>query len=561
MIKKFSNLLILLLLMTAYSCKKDVESYLFTRPTHPKNFKTIQDGDLYAYTGLDSALRRADYFIRLQGYLANYGEGKIVQYGHCWKKNAGAGAAPNISDSKLMTEITSPIPPVADSISFESLMLDLEPNTEYSVASYVIIESERDGKKVRTVGYNPDVSYIKTRPATNEWFEQYDNCPDPAPFPPIKAAARFDAVGGSLNDTLLFFGTGSQGYGNPLLADIKVFSNNHWVAKTSIPASQTKGLPMPGMMDGIAFAMSYRKKNAAEGKMTHSIFLGYGDHGGQGRREDKSDFLLEYDLDTDQWYKRNRGKINRRSGAVCFVLGKYAYIGTGEGSTSLEYNWYVFDPVKASSDDKKERTQGLRLMNVSKTIKIPRKGAVAFVVNGRGYFGLGTDGNGHFFKDFYRFTPANSNQEPTEGTWERIEDFPGEPRANAVAFNIGDLAYVGTGDNLVRASGAPYEFMERENQWEGEVFSDFYRFNPYTERWRKVADYTSNEGKLEGDQRLDAIRPITRAVGMAYEEKEIGLVGYGIIPNGYTGVKNEPHQTSTSNAQRDFWKYQPMDKN
>lgn len=562
MTKKFYYLVIIVLLITTYSCTKSVDSYLFSRPTHENNFVTTLDGELFAYTSMDTALSRADYYMRVKGYLVNYGEGQIVQYGHCWKEKSGANTTPNVSDKTLMTSFTTPIPAVGDSISFESNMNGLEPGTAYNVASYVIIETKSGNNTVRTVAYNPNVAEIETKPAIDEWFEQCANCPDGALQPSV--AARFDALGFNYNE-MLFYGTGVVGHGNGISNTISVYDPDKkaWEENIiTIPDNLTNDKPNPGMMDGIGFAMKYKDKQLQDS--TFSIFIGLGDHGGKGEYNDKSNFLLEYNMNTKEWKKRSKKFTNNRSGAVCFVIGKYAYIGTGEGPTTTHYDWFVFDPVAASDNTDihlgevdYERKGMYGLKNVP-TIN-PRKGAIAFVINGIGYFGLGTNGKGKFYKDFYKFTP--NKKDPTEGTWERLTDFEGEPRANAVAFAINDLGYVGTGDNLVSTvPGAKY-FMEDEGKWKGKIFNDFYRFNPYTNTWRKVQDYTANKGQSTDpiDQRKNAIRPVTRAVGFSSQSRNIGFVGYGLVPMGSTQVKNPPNQVSGMSAQRDFWKYQPFE--
>ncbi len=574
MIKKFSYLIVLVLLFSAYSCKKGVDSYLISRPTHPDNFKTASEGELYAYTSSDTAISRADYFMRIEGYLMNYGEAHIVQYGHCWKKKSGADVMPNISDEKLMTKFNNPIPPLADSISFDSNMLDLEPNTEYNVASYVVIEESKDGKPVRTVGYNPKVSLIKTRPAIDEWFEQCDECHDGDSYQP-STTARYDAIAFNLGDTI-FFGTGKQGIFNDPLNDIMMFdpTKGRWSEKviTIKDDDFVKRLPNPGFMDGIGFAMEYQREGVQN--PTRSIFVGFGDHGGSGKHNEKSNFLLEYDLENDQWHKRAENKINRRSGAVCFVLKGRAYIGTGQGPVATESNWYVFDPALAASTDPQKLKKSFVGMRKGFP-KLPRKGAVSFTLNGRGYFGLGTDGKGKFYKDFWMFSP--SKKDPTDGTWQKISEFKGNARANAVAFTIGQFAYVGTGDDLIELQKDAH-FMQVEGKWAGNVYNDFYRFNPYTNKWRKVTSYTANKGILDGaeaEKRLNAVRPITRAVGFSLQGQSIGFAGYGLVPAGYTEKYSEEHQgdepprnkimqplqTTNIPAQRDFWKYQPFDIN
>ncbi len=572
MIKKFIYLITLMLLITAYSCKKGIESYLFVRPTHSDNFQTELHGDLYAYTSSDTAISRADYFMRVEGYLMNYGEAKIIQYGHCWKKVSGSGTiTPNISDENLITVKKSPLPPLGDSISFDSDLINLEADTEYGITSYVIVERSEEGKVVREVGYNPKISVIKTRPAIDEWFEQCAECNDGKTYQP-STNARYDAVAFNLGDTI-FFGTGIQsGYRDPL-NDIMVYDprSKRWLEQViTIPISDfVKNLPNPGFRDGIGFAMAYQRPNKQS--LTRSIFVGFGIHG-QGAN-DISNFLLEYDLEEGQWHKRAENRINKRSGTICFVLNSRAYIGTGKSQSGAHHNWFVFDPALAASEKPKDITNSFR--SVSGAPKIPRTGAVSFTLNGRGYFGLGTNGKGTFYKDFWMFVPHK--QDPTDGNWQRISDFPGRPRANAVAFTIGQFAYVGTGDDLVSLQNEA-NFMQKEGAWSGTVYNDFYRYNPYINSWRKVADYTSNKGisPIEDEKRVGAVRPITRAVGFALQGNSIGFTGYGLLPTGYTEKYAEEHanekeevkrtimqpkQTTSMPAQRDFWKYQPFNIN
>src|SRR5690606_16397611 len=90
-----------------------------------------------------------------------------------------------------------------------------------------------------------------------------------------------------------------------------------------------------------------------------------------------------------------------------------------------------------------------------------RHSAVGFAVGGKGYVGLGYDGE-KALKDFYQY-------DPTANTWTKKADFPGEARFGAVAFTIGDNAYVGLG-------ATPTD----------KTFSDFYRYNPKTDTWTAI---------------------------------------------------------------------------
>jgi N-acetylneuraminic acid mutarotase len=67
---------------------------------------------------------------------------------------------------------------------------------------------------------------------------------------------------------------------------------------------------------------------------------------------------------------------------------------------------------------------------------LPRSSAVAFSIGQKAYVGTGFDGS-HILGDFYELDAG-------ENTWTKM-DFPGGCRYEAVAFSIGNLGYLGTG--------------------------------------------------------------------------------------------------------------------
>ncbi len=565
MAKKFYYLLIIVLAINVCSCKKGDESFMTSRPTHENNFKTALKGELYAYTAKDTASVRADYFMKVRGYIMNYGESKIIQYGHCWVKGDGT---PKIGTDSLMSKITEGMPEVGDSLQFESNMQNLEENTKYSIASYVIVE--KDGEQV--VAYNkPDT--IRTKPALDEWFEQYAGSKHGNYQP--QNSRRFDALGFSFGDTL-FYGTGADGKGSlKNLLRMYVPSGDkenmgEWEDLHPLPKhilgdpyfdNSLTLSPNGGFSDGIGFAIEYK----AFGMVRRSIFVGFGDHKGDDVNLSKSNFLMEYNITPNYSgppaWEVYKSSLNRRSGAVCFVLGDLAYIGTGANSSDLaetNYNWRVFVPQEAVE----RKSNGFHEVDPPTYIK--RKGAVSFVLNGKGYFGLGIDESGNFLKDFWCFTPATDKATARDGggSWEKVADFPGKGRQNAVAFVIGDFAYVGSGDNLKPSTGDKAWFMQEKDKSTGTVFNDFYRFNRFTQNWRKVhiRNYTTDKTKRE-----KAIRPITRAVAFSLQKKKVGFVGYGLVPPGYCDTienykKYPPHETTNTPAQQDFWMYKPFDE-
>lgn len=147
-----------------------------------------------------------------------------------------------------------------------------------------------------------------------------------------------------------------------------------------------------------------------------------------------------------------------RSNAIVFVIGDFAYVGTGfDGDDYLSDIWRY---------DARNNfwTQQASLPGLART------DAVAFATNGRGYVGTGFDGDFEL-KDFWEFDPvANS--------WRQIADFGGSARRDAVAFSLNDRGYVGTGND--------------END-----LKDFWEYNPMTDTWRQIVS-------LGGSKRVGA---------------------------------------------------------
>ena len=182
------------------------------------------------------------------------------------------------------------------------------------------------------------------------------------------------------------------------------------------------------------------------------------------------------------WAKAPEFSGRLRNQAVSFVIGDYAYVGTGFGVDLAEYtDFKKYNLNDGTWTDVPDNFPGKG-----------RHGAVAFVAEKGGktyaYVGLGyisanqiqgSDGTAEirakeYLKDFYRF-------DPTDNSWTKIEDFPGEARRDAVAFTLDNYGYVGTG----RADKAL-------------LFKDFYCFDPETETWN------TEELGFKGDQRYGA---------------------------------------------------------
>lgn len=184
-----------------------------------------------------------------------------------------------------------------------------------------------------------------------------------------------------------------------------------------------------------------------------------------------------------------------RTDAVVFVIGDYAYVGTGyNGEEDERYrDFWRYDPqydtwveVAPLPDEAPARN-----------------GAVAFAAAGKGYVGTGFDDDENKLNDFWEFDPNDG----AKGSWTRIADFPGSGRYGAVAFAINDKGYVGTG-------------------YDGNRLKDFYEYDPSTGQW-------TQKKSVRGSKRRDAVAFV--------------INGEGYI---FTGVDNSDYVT-------DAWKYNP----
>lgn len=144
----------------------------------------------------------------------------------------------------------------------------------------------------------------------------------------------------------------------------------------------------------------------------------------------------------------------------------------------------------------------------------PRVCATAVAVGDKIYMGLGYNGSGSDFtssvsEDWYEY-------DPTANKWTAKATFPGAPRANAVGFVINDKVYVGLGTFY--------------NSSKSDTFTDFYEYDPASNKWTKKADFTGG-GR---DQ----------------------PVWFNIGNKGYVGTGNiDPRYADTVTS--DFWEYDP----
>lgn len=245
-------------------------------------------------------------------------------------------------------------------------------------------------------------------PSTNTWTEK-------ASFP---GTPRYVGVG---------FSIGNKGYITTGY-DCGAYTNDLWEYD---PESDTwsQKAPFPSTVRAVAVGFSIGNKGyVGLGKDYDSL---------------RTDFW-EYDPLTDNWnQKANFGGSARRY-AVGFSIGEKGYIGTGNdgsNSTDVTKDFWEYDP---STDNWSQKTD------------FPGKAryvSVGFSLNNKGYIGLGWDGEltNIYQKDFFEYDPTND-------TWKEIDTLTGPAKEHAVAFSIGNAAYVGTGWNGYGLSGGFWKY-------------------------------------------------------------------------------------------------------
>ncbi|WP_430810084.1 MULTISPECIES: Kelch repeat-containing protein [unclassified Carboxylicivirga] len=150
-----------------------------------------------------------------------------------------------------------------------------------------------------------------------------------------------------------------------------------------------------------------------------------------------------------------------RTDAVAFVIGNYAYVGTGYDGVEDERlnDFWRYDA------ERDFWTQ------VASFPGAARNGAVAFCAGGKGYVCTGYDGKSRL-NDTWAYDPETDS-------WTQKADFPASPRYGAVAFTLNDIGYVGTG-------------------YDGNMLKDFWAYSPKTDSWEQKLS-------IGGKKRRDAV--------------------------------------------------------
>jgi hypothetical protein len=150
------------------------------------------------------------------------------------------------------------------------------------------------------------------------------------------------------------------------------------------------------------------------------------------------------------WVTESQLNGPARSEAVTFVIGNFAYVGTGWDGLNTRYSdFWRYDP-----------SNNIWAQVISMPDSTARSSGVGFATSSKGYVGTGYNGF-NYLNDFWEFDPEGN-------TWTKKSNFVGSARYEAIAFGLGDFGYVGTGFDGSNA------------------LKDFYKYDPSTDTWTDV---------------------------------------------------------------------------
>lgn len=212
--------------------------------------------------------------------------------------------------------------------------------------------------------------------------------------------------------------------------------------------------------------------------------------------------VWEYDPLTDSWTQKANVGGGGRYGAVGFAIGNKGYVGTGGGTAGLKQDFWEYDPVANTWSQKSNFAGGNRSFAVGlgignkgyvgtgNTLVIgssdwwefdpvantwtqknnigwpywgdSKIGAIAFAIGNKAYVGLGSGGSG-ITGDLHEYDPLTN-------TWTQKAWFPGTPHCQAVCFTIGPRGYFSTG-------------------WTGSNSVDTWSYDPATNTWAAFASF------------------------------------------------------------------------
>lgn len=201
--------------------------------------------------------------------------------------------------------------------------------------------------------------------------------------------------------------------------------------------------------------------------------------------------LWEYDQPSNAWSQKAAFPGTARYYAGSFTIGAKGYVVAGAPTSGPNFNDFWEYDIPNNTWTRKADVPG-----------VGRQYPIAFSVNGKGYAGMGSGSLP--IDDLYEYDPATN-------AWTG-KSIPIGRRYGAVAFTVGNKAYVGLGQNLVT-----HNYLQ-----------DFWEYDPVANSWTPKTDF---------------------AGGLRY-----GAAGFVINNKVYVGSGVAPPNSYRS----DFWCFDPV---
>ncbi|MFY7963711.1 MAG: Kelch repeat-containing protein [Chitinophagaceae bacterium] len=244
------------------------------------------------------------------------------------------------------------------------------------------------------------------------------------------------------------------------------------------------------------------------------------------------------------WVKRSAFDGNGRAGAVSFVIGNTAYVGTGFDGTIRYNDFWAYNPTT-------DTWSQVALMPGTK-----RNSGIAFTANGNGYVATGYDGINKL-QDNWEYNPGANTWTQKAGLPDPANGVVGSgARYGAVGFGIGAKGYICSGYTgshtkdlweFDPANGAMGTWTQKASMNtsdkrrdatvmvynneayivsgtnNGTVVTEMAKYSPSTDKWTKLRDIAN----LSSESYDDTYTSIVRGSAVAFVIDKKGYLATG----------------------------------
>ena len=252
--------------------------------------------------------------------------------------------------------------------------------------------------------------------------------------------------------------------------------------------------------------------------------------------------MLQYARAQNTWAPKASLTSNARIGAAGFSIGTKGYIGFGAG---VSYGGPYYNDLWEWDEPTNTWTQMANCPGAG------RMTPIAFAIGSKGYFAIGSLGQGNGFNDLWEWDQLSN-------TWTAKATFPGGTRGFAASFCIGTSGYICTGVN-----------------YPGGNMDDLWEYNSLNDTWQQKANLPAAVRRFAGGFSIDSkgyvgggygttgqfddfweYEPVTNSWTQkaTLPTDRIEFIAFSICGYGFWGTGR--HIAGTS--ENDFWKYNPV---